>query len=100
MKTSCPPLYRDHHFAQHTQDPGGLARGKVTRDVLDKVFGEALLAAVEVYLKHSTGRHRQYRNSGASDGIDDDGDTWLDELAGFDSTAGKLQVIGLVVLIV
>lgn len=92
---------------------GTLSRGKVTREVLDDVFGANLLATVQAAFREqqemsaSTRRQRARRRSsiGAIDTEDADegkegeqqedqdyeGDL-VDQLAGSDTVPGKLQV--------
>ena len=76
---------------------GGLYHGKVTREVLGKVFGGAVLTALEVYgqrlganvIGGGSGRATP-RASGQEGG--DGGDDAVDLLAGSEEVAGKLQV--------
>lgn len=74
---------------------GGLSRGKVTREVLDKAFGPILLEIIEDYKRKrplsesvaaATDRGEEKREHGYSNG------TAIDVLAGTDTVGGKLQV--------
>lgn len=67
--------------------------GKVTRDVLDDVFGPELLAALEAYGKRQAANSRDGLTQGNTESIGRaDRDDEPDVLCGSDSVAGKLQV--------
>lgn len=75
-------------------DPVGTrVRGKITRDVLDKVFGPALLATLSAYGNRSAAHVDDDLSQGYSErGGGIDVENKRDVLAGNDGVAGKLQV--------
>eukprot|EP00904_Undaria_pinnatifida_P010977 jgi/Undpi1/7009/HiC_scaffold_21.g09483.m1 len=69
-------------------------RGKVTRDVLDKVFGSALLATLEKYSTRAAVNSEtvlpRWHSGRDGQGCDDDD---ADVLSGKDGCAGQVQVV-------
>eukprot|EP00752_Nemacystus_decipiens_P001683 g1633.t1 len=72
---------------------GGLIRGKVTREILDKAFGPTLLKILEDYgeTQSSFRRGHSAHSMGESKGEEDTKE--IDALAGTDEVGGKLQVV-------
>ncbi|CAB1097426.1 unnamed protein product [Ectocarpus sp. CCAP 1310/34] len=78
----------------------GLLRGKVTREILQKAFGPALLALLEEFAKQEQSRHSSSsKRRGGGEEKRDEGSPedargiTLDDLAGTDTEGGKLQVV-------
>lgn len=71
---------------------GGLNRGKVTREVLDKAFGRSLLKIIEDY----KGERLTASSRGSREEKRDEDHSMrnIDVLAGTDTVAGKLQAGG------
>lgn len=84
---------------------GGLVRGKVTREVLERVFGDLLLKALDDYQRSRVEKRKSLRRAGTAgstanrsggDGNDyddhGDDDDHLEVLCGTQDSPGKLQV--------
>eukprot|EP00904_Undaria_pinnatifida_P001963 jgi/Undpi1/11768/HiC_scaffold_38.g14063.m1 len=89
------PTVNVHHLLSKASDPVETRlRGKVTRDVLDKVFGSALLATLEKYSTRAAVNSEtvlpRWHSGRDGQGCDDDD---ADVLSGKDGCAGQVQVV-------
>lgn len=69
---------------------GGMTRGKVTREILERIFGPMLLKAVEGHKQREQQLAASTRGPGEAKAHEEE-DAIVDTLAGTDSVAGRLQ---------
>ncbi|CAM9319898.1 unnamed protein product [Pylaiella littoralis] len=90
----------DHVVSSLRRDPsdnvsevgGGMTRGKVTREILERIFGPMLLKAVEGHKQREQQLAASTRGPEEAKAHEKE-DAVVDTLAGTDSVAGRLQVV-------